>query len=496
MRAATMPAARHRPQTASTRHRRLGYGSVLAFAVVLAAGLALRFWHLGVSPAWQWDEAIYYRVGLSVQHGVLQEHPVYGTAWVPFLYQPPIYFVLLARWFTLTGASVYHARVLGVIATAVMLALLFRLVWMLHGARKALLVMIPVVFDGWLMYIERASYIENVLMVIIVAALVLYQRALARPAWYNFALAGLGIGCAASFKQTGTYVLAAALLCWLIVRRNHRGHLVMLGVALTVIAIYLVAMVRMYDVPGHQWYIDQSLVQVRRVLGLQSSGGTLTSPAKLLHLLMQQYEYFIPSFLIALAALLVGLRRLLQCYRARNWQPARDNALLFSWFAAGVVVFGVSSLKFPQYFALILIPGYCYLWTELSDWNWPAAVRAALPLAAAVSGLASLFLVLPVFQPNPLEEVQQYAAGQIPRAAIVVTEESIGDLIQQRWCTVESAGACERVASYAITWKTYLQSSFSLGDPAFHQLMKGAVAIRSFGGPVGTATVWKLRGTS
>jgi 4-amino-4-deoxy-L-arabinose transferase-like glycosyltransferase len=488
-----MPVAQHRSRPSERKPERR-YAAALVFAAVLAAGVAVRFWHLSVSPGWQWDEAIYLRVGQSVQAGVLQEHPVFDAAWVPFLYQPPLYFILLAHWFDAVGASMYHARVLGVTATAVMLALLFRLLWRIHGSRTALFAMIPVVFDGWLMYIERASYIENVLMVIIVAALLLYQRALDRPAWYNFALAGIGIGCAASFKQTGTYVLAAALLCWLIIRREHRGHLLMLGVALAVVVIYLVAMVRMYDVPGHPWYLDQSLVQVRRVLGLQSSGGTLTSPTKLVHLLVAQYKYFVPSFLLGVIALVAGLRRLLQCYRARHWLPARDNALLFSWFAAGVVVFGFSSLKFPQYFALILIPGYCYLWTEVAAGTWPAAIRAGLPVAAALAGLASLLLVLPAFEPNPLEQVQQYAAARIPATSIVVTEESIGDLIAQRWCTVESAAPCRKAAAFAITWQTYLQSSFSLGDASFRQIMKGAVPVRTFGGPAGTATVWKLEG--
>jgi 4-amino-4-deoxy-L-arabinose transferase-like glycosyltransferase len=469
-----------------------GLRLALALAAVLAAGLAIRLWQLGSAPGWQWDEAIYYRVGTSVQAGVLQEHPVFGSPWVPFLYQPPIYFVLLARWFDLVGPSVYHARLLGVLCTAAALTVVARLVWKLHGPRAALLTAIPVVFDGWLMYIERASYIENVLVLVIAAALLLYQRALERPEWYNFALAGLAIGAAAIFKQTGVYVLLATMLCWLIVRRSHRGHLVMLGVSLTVVAIFVFAMVRMYDLPGHPWYLDQSFVQVRRVLGLLPSGGTLTSPGKLLHLLGAQYKYFIPSALIALAALVVAARRVLQCYRARNWMPVQDNALLFSWFVSGVVVFGVSSIKFPQYFALILIPAYCFGWTELARWRRPDAVRTGLPVAAAVAGICSLVLALAAFRANPLQQVQGYASARIPASAIVVTEESIGDLISQRWCTVEAATACSGHASYAITWNTYLQSSFQLGDPAFHALMKGAVPVATFGGSIGTATVWKL----
>jgi 4-amino-4-deoxy-L-arabinose transferase-like glycosyltransferase len=484
----------HREQAGERRRRARSRLAVCGFAAIFVLGMALRLWHLSSSPAWQWDEAVYYRVGISVQHGVLQEHPVFGSPWEPFLYQPPLYFVILARWFALVGASIYHARLLGAICSGIMLALLFRLISMLHGSRVALFAMAPVVFDGWLMYIERQSYIENALLVLIVGALLLYQRALERPSWFRFALAGFGVGCAGAFKQTGVYTVLAVLLCWLILRRNHREHFVLLGVAVAVLAAFTFAMVRMYDIPGHPWYIDQSLVQVRRVLGLQQSGGTLTSPTKLLHLLAAQYDYFIPSFLIALAALIVGLRRLLQCYRARNWVPAQANALLFSWFAAGVVVFGVSSLKFPQYFSLILIPGYCYLWTEFRNWRLPTELRLSASVVAALAGLGSLALVLPAFQANTLAQVQQYASARIPPHAIVVTEQSIGDLIQQRWCTVEAATACLRAASYSITWKTYLQSSFKQGDLAFQQLMTGAVPVRTFSGPIGTATIWKLKG--
>ncbi|MGD0603185.1 MAG: glycosyltransferase family 39 protein [Streptosporangiaceae bacterium] len=455
-------------------------------------GVMIHLWRLGVSPAWQWDEAVYWRVSTSVQHGVLAEHSVYGLPFVPFLYQPPVYFLVLAQWFNLVGASIYHARLLGVVWSAGTQVLLFRLLWRIHGPRLALVAMLPVIFDGWLLYIERVSYIENALMVLVVLAFLLYQRALDQPSWQRFLAAGVAVGAAASFKQTGVYVLVAVLLCWLIVRREHRGHFVLLGGAVAVIAVYLFAMTRMYDLPGHPWFLDQSLVQVRRVLGLQKSGGTLTTPGGALRLLTARYRYFVPSLLLVGCACLIAVRRTWQCYRARDWAPARANALLYSWLATGVVVFGSSTLKFPQYFALILVPAYCYLWTELAGWDWrPAAKRAAVA-TAVVAGIGSFLLTVPAFSVNSLAEVQSYAAHQIPSQAIVVTEQSIGDLIQQPWCTVENADACVGHASYAITWQTYLQSSFELGDASFSQLMKGATQIRSFRGVAGTATVWKL----
>jgi 4-amino-4-deoxy-L-arabinose transferase-like glycosyltransferase len=187
------------------------------------------------------------------------------------------------------------------------------------------------------------------------------------------------------------------------------------------------------------------------------------------------------------------LRRTIQCYRARSWEPAQPNALLYSWFVTGIVVFGLSSLKFPQYFALILIPAYCFLWTEVTRWDWRAAAKSTAVVAAALAGFGSFLLTAPVFSANTLAEVQHYAATRIPPTDIVVTEESIGDLIQQKWCTVESANPCVGQAQYAITWRTYLQSSFRQGDAAFHKIMRGARPVKTFSGTVGTATVWKLR---
>ena len=50
------------------------------------------------------------------------------------------------------------------------------------------------------------------------------------------------------------------------------------------------------------------------------------------------------------------------------------------------MVFGVSSLKFPQYFVLILLPAYCYFWTELAHWNLDLWWKRFWPIAAAIVG--------------------------------------------------------------------------------------------------------------
>jgi 4-amino-4-deoxy-L-arabinose transferase-like glycosyltransferase len=467
---------------------------VLVFAGLLACGAVLRFWSLSTRPGWQYDEGVYTGVATNLlQHGTINEHITYGAAWAPDLYQPPFYFIILARWFALTGASIYHARILGVLCSLAMLVLLWRLLIRLHGPATALFAMVPIVSDGWLLYVQRISYMENVLLLLVTLGMLLYQQALDRPAWWRYAVAGGALGFAIAFKYTGVYVLGTVLLSWLIQRRAHRGHLLLLAVAVVTFAGCVLLEIRWFDVGGHDWYIQQTMVQIRRVLGIQSSGGTLTSPTKAMHLLFTEYDVFAPSFLVALAAFATGLRRLWSCYRHRDWSPVQGNALIFSWMASAIVIFGFSSLRYPQYFALILVPMYAFFWTEARQWDWGRRKLGTLAAVAAVAGLASLYGRVGAYDDNVFAQVQQYAATSIPPNAVVVADEAVGDLITQPYCREEYAEPCAGNASYAITWDTYLQTTWELGDAAYRTMMDGAVPVKTWTGFNGTVTVWKLR---
>lgn len=465
----------------------------LAFLSVLAAGAAVRFWQLPTKPDIQSDESVYADIARNLLiHGTLNEHLPLGEHWTPFLYQPPLYMLALARWFAEIGPSIYHARILGVLCSLGSLALLWRLVWRQLGPQAALYASLPVIFDGWLLFVQRVSYIENVTLLLMVAGLVLYQRALDSSSWHRFVVAGVVIGLAVSVKYTGIYAIPTVVLSWLIVRREHKGHLIMLSTALAILVADQVALVRLFDVPGHQWYIDQTLIQLGRVSGISQSGGTLSSPAELLHLLFAQYKLFIPSLLIAVAALVIVIRRLLYCYRRRSVASLRPQAVLFAWTVAGVVIFGVSSLRYPQYFALVLVPMYCLWWTEVWNWNRGMAVKAALAAVAVVAGLGSFWLRVGAQSEDVFAETQQYAATHIPKNAVVLADETIGDLISQPYCQEQAAKPCLWRATYAITWSTYLQSSFKLGDSAFALMMQGATKQWSRTGFNGTITVWRL----
>jgi len=461
----------------------------LASGVLVVAAVALRFWHLA-AYGWQYDEIVYYQIATTMfHHGGLTERIPYGTSWYPFLYQPPWYIYMLDGWFRVTADSITNARVLGVCFSALTLIFTWLLVRRLRGPACALYALAPIAFDGWLLYVQRISYIENLTLALVTAGMLAYARALNRPSWSRFATAGIVLAVAGCVKYTGIYAIVAVALCWLILRRQNGKHLLLMFAYAAVVGLDQGVLIHLW---GH-WYLSQSGAQLARVLGLYSSGGTLTSPGALLHLLGAQYKVYVASFVIAVAGFILAARRLLICYRQRKWDFLQPQALLFSWVAAAVLVFGLSNLRFPQYFALVLLPLYLLWWTEVWQWNRSTVLKVGLAAVAVGAGLMSFAVSDSAQAANPMAAVQAYAKQHIPPKAVVVADEQVGDLLSQPYCREQQSAPCMYHASYAITWNTYLQSTQKLGDGAFHQIFAGARPVWSASGFSGTVTVWKLR---
>ena len=299
-------------------------------------------------------------------------------------------------------------------------------------------------------------------------------------------MAGVTLGLAGCLKYTGLYVVAAVMLSWLILQREHRGHRIMVAAAAGMIIFDQVVLFFWW---GHPYAFPDAIPDsARSGYSVFRWHGNVSrcadsSPIPAVSCLHSQlpdsargddYRGAIPVW----------------CYRQRDWVPVQHQAVLFSWAAMGIVTLGLSNLRFPQYFALVLVPLYLLVWTEV--WNMRRPFRWWLAGAAAAAGLASFWLSTNAQSVNPLQKVQQYAAAHIPVRAEVVADEQVGDLLRQPYCREQQAGACLRHATYAITWNTYLQKTAQLGDSAYKVEMKGARRLWSSGGFNGTATVWKL----
>jgi glycosyltransferase involved in cell wall biosynthesis/putative flippase GtrA len=487
------------PPAASTRSR-LRARPALVIGAILAAGAIARLAGIGAAPEWQLDEITYSSIADNlVRHGTLNVPLAFGQQFQPFLYHPPFYPYELAAWFRVAGQGITQARVLGVITLTVAFALLARLLTRLHGPGAAAFATALTVFDGWLLYAGRISYIENSVLVIMTGALCAYQRALRTRQMRDYLLAGVLAGAAGAFNYDAGYLLAVLAVHWLLIRRDHRQHAAALGCALAVLAADALALMRLYTVNGTDWWLHDTLVQFRRLTGGQASAGTLTGPGQFLVLLTRQYDLFVPSVLAAAAAAALLGWRICRCARERRLAPLGPELLLPAWCTGAVAVFGPASLHFSQYFVMVLLPLYSYLWVSL----WPVLCRARMRGAVAVFaavlvalGCGSAYLRLRQ-DANAFRDFEHYAAARIPRHDLVVAGtagDPLAYVISQPWCSPGAglSAYCSAHASYVVTWQTFLQPPNPLHLVSLRLLLARSRPVAEFRQFSGTIIVWKV----
>jgi putative flippase GtrA/GT2 family glycosyltransferase len=499
-----MPTERDAPVWAQARtsgaRSRLRARPCLVIGVILAAGAVARLAGIGAAPEWQLDEITYSSIaGNLVRHGTLNVPLAFGQQFQPFLYHPPFYPYELAAWFRVAGQGITQARILGVITLTVAFALLARLLARLHGPGAAAFATALTVFDGWLLYAGRISYIENSVLVIMIGALCAYRQALVTRRMRDYVLAGILAGAAGAFNYDAAYLLAVLAVHWVMVRRDHRQHAAALGCALLVLGADALVLMRLYTVNGTDWWLHDTLVQVRRLTGGQASAGTLTGPGQFLVLLTRQYDLFVPSVLAAAAAVALLSWRLYRCARERRLAPLGPELLLPAWCIGAVAVFGPASLHFSQYFVMVLLPLYSYLWVSL----WPllcrVRARGAVTVFAAVLvalGCGSAYLRLRQ-DANAFRDFQQYAAAQIPRGDLVVAGtagDPLAYVISQPWCSPGAglSAYCSAHAKYVVTWQTFLQPANPLHLESLALLLARSKPVAEFSQFSGTITVWQV----
>jgi 4-amino-4-deoxy-L-arabinose transferase-like glycosyltransferase len=427
--------------TPRTRTRSNGQVISVAVMLTLIAAALLRFWQIAGHPGYDWDEPVYTNIATNLaHHGTLQLKPQYGQTATPYLFHPPFYFLLLAGWFKLVGAGVTQARIFAASMSLVSLALMFFFLRSVTNRVTALVTVVILSFDGWMVFTNRVSWIENTQLVLIVGMLWAYQKALQSSRMSRFAWAGILLGAVVIFKHLGLYMAFAVLLNWVIVRRNRRGHKVLFVSAAAVVAVYFVSMLIIYARHGHDYFWDDTLVQVRRTFGLQSHRGTINSPGEYVGPLVDQYRVFLATVVVALASAALIIVRVVQCIRQRSFAAVSANSLLFSWAVAAVVCFGAIDLKFPHYFLLVLIPLVAYLTSEATNYVLGIDTPKARWIGGAVLGLI-VVLGLVTFQlrivnhhDNALEQTRVFATTSIPADAVVITEETVGTIIPQQYC--------------------------------------------------------------
>ncbi|WP_188316823.1 ArnT family glycosyltransferase [Solihabitans fulvus] len=467
---------------------------VVLLGVLVVAAL-LRLWDLSVRPGFDWDEPVYASIGANLaDHGLLQAKIEAGMPAEPYLYHPPFYFLLLAAWFRLWGSGIPQARALaavGAIALVLLVALFLRRA---AGTLPALLAASVLALDGWMVFTNRVSSIENTMLPLGVATLWLYWTADRRGRTGWFVAAGIALAGVAVYKHVGVYFLGAALLHWLLVRRHHRQHLAMVGAAALTAAAYLAGVSLWFG--GAYW--RESTVQFDRSVNLQQSRGAINSVSDAVGPLLDQYRVFWLTLLLAGIATALVLTRAVQMVRRRSLAPIRGRELLFAWAAAAMLFFAALQLRLPQYFVMFVVPTYCYLAAEVgAALDRRASTPRPVPRRAVAVGLALLAAwSLTVFwlriadrDDNAMGQAAQWVDQHVPVGAEIITEESVGAAIRQPYCKMYRAGQCTG-AEYLITYESHTQHLPD--DASLGRIIAAADRIAEFSGFKEHITVYRI----
>jgi 4-amino-4-deoxy-L-arabinose transferase-like glycosyltransferase len=469
---------------------RVALGAVAVIAILMRIpGLASR-------PGYEWDEPVYANIGASLAAGDgLQLKTDFGATEAPYLFHPPFYFWLLSIWMRVFGTGIASARYLAAVVSIAVLGLLLLLMRRRWG-NLALIPILVLATDGWLVFSNRVSWIENTMLVFAAGAILAYDWALRTHRTRHFALAGLLVGATVIFKHVGIYVLLAVVCTWVVVRTDRRGHLALLGMAGAVVGIYVVGMTLAFRDGNHNWFLDASQVQIERLTGQRESRGSITGIDQVVAAFIGPYIVFSTTLLLAGVSLLLVARRSIVLLRRRLATDAVPDPVLFGWALAAAITFAASGLKMAHYFMMIEIPLFLFLFSEvmtLKEQHGHTRKWVNLGMAATLVVVAANFLTFDLRfvsrSDNALAEVRDYAAQAMPADSLVLTEETIGAIVPQPYCKFYKVGLCADRADYVVTYTSRTQAPPD--DPRLKSLIARSKPIKTFKGFKETITVYE-----
>jgi len=244
-----------------------------------------------------------------------------------------------------------------------MLVLLYAFVRRFIGKREALIALLVVASDDWILFTNQGIYLEDSQMILILCAMWTYWRATqsdltkGKQVLMHYLLAGVLVGVVIDYKQIGGFVVVSILINFALQRQQWKPHLLLLVVATSMFILYLVAMHLVFG----QLFDSATLTQLTRTAGTRSSAGLTYSPLTAIQAIVSIYWIFPTTILTLIGGSLLVTWRGFQYLRGKR---KGENTVLLSW-AAGGIVFAMSiSLKSPHYMLLWLIPLYLFLVQE------------------------------------------------------------------------------------------------------------------------------------
>ncbi|HLV97566.1 MAG TPA: glycosyltransferase family 39 protein [Ktedonobacterales bacterium] len=457
-------------------------------ATTLAAAFALRLFAATLAGV-EVDEPIYqYAAAYTVRYGFPTIRATYGQPTVPFLYHPPFFFFLLAGWFRLFNTTdFFTARMLSVITSLVMLVLLYSFVRVALGKSVALLTLLLVGSDVWVIFTNQAVYIENSQMILILLAMWAYWAATRVEATNNrryvlsYLVAGLLVGAVIAYKQIGVFLAIAILINLCLQRKHWLAHLYLFLVAGTVVVGYLVYMHAAFG----GLFDTETFTQLRRTLGARSSPGLNYGPLTALGAVASTYWVFVTTILALVGGSILVIMRTVQKVMGKRQEA---DTLFLSWALGGVAFALGIALKSPHYLILWLIPLYIVISAELVRVYKHLPVRrqkVAMPVFLVCVLLINLWSFQARFLDLPgdtLAQADTYINATLPATAIVATENYIGVDITRAYVNIAVLTTPKKLFYSGATYAAFYWSETEPLPAAFGNINQFCIPLKTFNG--------------
>ncbi|NTV30718.1 glycosyltransferase family 39 protein [candidate division WWE3 bacterium] len=433
------------------------------------------------------------RVGYPALRGELHEavrayhfHPFFG-------------FYVIWGWMQVFGLGVIQARLLSAVTSTLAITMLSIFLRRVVDKPAGTICLMLLGLDGWMVVTNSMVYLENIQMVLIVVAVILYYRAISvdgKESLIRYMIAGVAIALPFIYKHIGVYLIFGVVAYWLIDRRHWKGHIVLgIMVALVTIAYGTAMYVR-----WHGEWLEPTMVQVYRTFGLRPSRGLNYGIGHIIEVVTERYWIF-PTTIVGLlggAAIAAAgyssriLRRIVarpNLHTALTWgvgagllsigilfsnqylmlvgvglgvtfrsakavqriveslQMQRVTWVIVAW-SVGALVFGAgAALKSPHYFMLWQLPLLTLLAIGLTTLYKKRPKTTMVILAVVVVMNAGTYYTrVLTARGNAVERSADFMGAMLPQDAIIGTEPYIGVLIPQPYARIDQSSPEELLA--------------------------------------------------
>lgn len=473
------------------------YFGVFVVLVIFAAAGYMRFFNIAQSPGYEWDEPVYVAIAQrTIELGypnLKGDGNVYNTE--PYLYHPPFDFYLKAFWLQNVEASgIVAGRILSSIEAMIGLAIAYFCLKDISGRKAAVIGLVLLATDGWLVYTNRLNLIENAMMLLGVFGVWMYIKATKTGKTPYYLAAGFFLAFAAIYKHTGLPFLAVPIINLMIIRKDWKRHIILIQTMAIVVLIYMATMWAVWGTV----FTQQTWVQIERAFGNIGSRGLNYGFSEAISAITQTYwVFFVTIAALAGVGLTIAFRIAQVVFRGKQL----FNSVLLSWAIAAFFFLGVIALKAPHYLITALVPGYIFIASEIGNLLERVEdkikigrgnVRLEIGKKSLIAGLVGLAIVLNLFtwttrfaqrHENALLEAYDFFKT-VPVTARVLADDCIGIAIEQPYYGLDRH-AYEQGIKYANPDYVAIYTSQTQqipDDPALRSLLSNSTLIRRFSG--------------